>query len=93
MVEKLNWDQNEISWYFGHDIVKGINNIILASVKKDRKIIYIEAGTNFITEQVYCFLYNGDLLFMYDKISGIVEWNANGAIRKKKVDNIKQVSY
>ncbi|MBT2719732.1 MULTISPECIES: hypothetical protein [unclassified Bacillus (in: firmicutes)] len=93
MVDKLNWDQNEISWYFGHDIVKRINNIILASVKKDRKIIFIEAGTNFITEQVYYFLYNGDSFFMYDKISGIVEWNANGALTKKKVDNIKQVSY
>lgn len=44
MVDKLNWDQNKISWYFGHEIVKRINNIILASVKKDRMIIYIEAG-------------------------------------------------
>lgn len=34
MVDKLNWDQNEISWYFGHNIVKGINNTILASVKQ-----------------------------------------------------------
>jgi hypothetical protein len=72
MVDKLYWDQNKISWYFGHEIVKEINNIILATVRKDRKIIYIEAGTNFTSEQVYCFLYNGDLLFMYDKISGIV---------------------
>lgn len=62
-------------------------------VKKDEEIVYVEAGTNFITEKVFSFLYNGDLLFSYDKTLGNIEWNHNGKVLKKAVENIKQASY
>ncbi|ULT57362.1 hypothetical protein L1999_01745 [Neobacillus drentensis] len=93
MVDKLTWDQNKISWYFEHEINKSIDNIILAMAKKDKEIIYVEAGPNFITEKVYSFLYNGDLLFSYDKTLGVIEWNHNGKVQKKAIGNLKQASY
>ena len=76
-IKNFIWDsQNKsVSWiYNGKVIKKKFENAYYASVDLQKKYVYIELGQNYYREQVYYFSFDGERIFMADKMSGIVNW-------------------
>lgn len=89
-IEGLVWDSNSIRWINKREINKQINDIYFASINDELECICVEAGKNFILDEVYYFLADGDLLFTYNKTNNRVEWSYKGCLYKKQFLKIRQ---
>lgn len=94
MVENLSVNSNDISWDSNNkNILIKVDNAFFASEDKKNEYIYIESGKNFIKDRVCYYDFNGNLDFLYDLKSGVIEWTYNDEKRKLVLNNLKEVGY
>lgn len=93
MIKNLQWNQQTVSWYSDRLIELQINNVFLATVSKNEKLVCIKCGKNFIEEIVCFYDYEGKFVLYYNIINGKIEWSVSDNILNYNVPNLNQVLY
>lgn len=83
-----------LHWNSGEKIIsKALNNIIIAAIKKDEKLIYVEIGKDFVVDSVIYFSADGTELFSYDLLTSVVKWRRNKNSITLTIQNLFHAEY
>ncbi len=89
----FKFNSNNVTWEYNNIKVElQISNINFVNVEKENRYIYIVCGENFSEDITHYYSFEGNRIFSYDKIKGMVSWdfkgktvelNCNGVINAK----------
>lgn len=70
---------NIVKWEYNEKSVEiKIDNVIWSRFRKDKDMIFIKTGKNFIANAYYYYALSGEPLMKYDLETGEVTWYHNG---------------
>lgn len=79
-IQNYVWDKQNhtVSWSFNGNIIKkSFGDMHFAYLNKEENFVLLKVGKNFIVEQVYYISFEGQDIFIFDKVNGKISWQYN----------------
>lgn len=94
MVHDLKALSDKVSWKCADkEINLKITDAFFVSEDKETGLIKIDSGKEFIVEKVYYYTLYGQLVFYYDLLQGLIEWNINNKKKTLTICNIQHIGF
>lgn len=91
-IQNFVWDKQNytVSWSYNGKIIKKIfKNLHFAYLNTQENFILLKVGKNFIIEQVYYLSFEGNQLFLLDKVNGKISWQYNNQFIEINCENLE----
>ncbi len=73
------FDSNNVTWEYNSKKVElQISNIKFVNVEKENRYVYIVCGEEFSEDIIYYYSFEGNRIFLCDKVKGAVSWDLEG---------------
>lgn len=90
-IKNFTWTNNHVTWLYNNTKIDiELSNINFSNINEKNQYIYIVCGENFSENEVHFLSYNGNKIFMYNKVEGKLEWKVKGKhmqINFSKIEN------